>query len=257
MTLQRVPLGELEIDDEPSFAHVGLYRDLRQVLLSSGVRFALLPSDGPSATWARALFLNLTFWSGDVDVLVDRHIPADVVTHVAWHHLARSALGAASADALFMGEAIASAFDLYLVGRLVGHADESAFLTTQVPAMADCAADAGLHDDDFADLLDAVCAQPERAFEDLRQLLFDVTTALVDVSGLDAAAARLAGFADHRFHPLLHHFEISNWILHARAHCPGRLAPDHRVRELDDALRRADASIDWLEHAWVGPAIAR
>ena len=147
-------LDELVIDDEPSFRHVGLYADLKAVLTRSRYGFRVLPTSH-AGRWDRALFLNLTFWGeggtsaprerGDGDILESEHIPADVVAHVAWHHLASRAFrpGAGerpSARALFMGEAIASAFDVYLVGRLLGHAPRSSFLETQVPAMADAAA---------------------------------------------------------------------------------------------------------------------
>ncbi len=42
----------------------------------------------------RSLLLNLTFWSADAggDILAEAALDADVVTHVAWHHLAARAL---------------------------------------------------------------------------------------------------------------------------------------------------------------------
>ena len=45
--------------------------------------------------------------------------------------------------------AIASAFDVYLVGRLLGHAPASAFLASQVPAMAETASAAALSERAF------------------------------------------------------------------------------------------------------------
>src|SRR5262249_58588910 len=110
-------------------------------------------------------------------------VPADVVAHAAWHHLAAKALAdsagsSLSAEASYLGEAIASAFDVYLVGRLLGHAPNSSFLATQVPAMADSASAAGLSEDGFDALLQEIAEAPERAFEDLRQLIFDATTTL-------------------------------------------------------------------------------
>src|SRR5262249_32370870 len=141
----------------------------------------LLPHPGArAARWDRILFLNLTFWSAaePVELLVDAHVSADVVMHAAWHHLTRRALARAapgrapSADALFFGESIASAFDLYLVGRLLGHAPDSDFLRTQVPAMAEAAEAAGMRDHAFELLLESCADDPDRAFEDLRTLLF-------------------------------------------------------------------------------------
>jgi hypothetical protein len=248
-------LSDLHIEDERAFRHVGLYEELKQALRRDGYRFRV-PEREP-ASWDRVLFLNLTFWDPGAqgDVLPGATIPADVVTHVAWHHLARKALGpaSASADGLFFGEAIASAFDLYLVGRLLGHAPEAQFLETQVPAMAEVAEAAGLSDDGFEALLQEIAADPDRAFEDLRELLFDAGTALVAADGVEAAAATLARFDGHRFGALLHRFELSNWVLYARAYAAQSLAPDAKVRELDAALRAAPVALEWLERTWLAP----
>lgn len=269
MRFRNLTLDELQIDDEKSFRHVALYGALKQALRKTGYRFRVAPQGSPSASWDRALFLNLTFWDASEagDVLVDDHIAADVVAHVAWHDLARRALDKAkgpsdgagapssSADALFLGEAIASAFDLYLVGRLLGHAPDAEFLQTQVPAMADAAEAAGLPEDEFEALLGEISSDPDRAFEDLRQLLFDAASALVSSRGVDEAAATLDRFEGHRFAPLLHHYELSNWILYARAYAPGALGPDPAVRAVDAALRGAPVALDWLEEHWITPAL--
>jgi hypothetical protein len=252
---RRLTLDELHIEDEPSFRHVGLYTELKQALRRDGYRFRVPERTG--APWGRVLFLNLTFWDpGEQgDVLTEAAIPADVVAHVAWHHLARRAFGAraASADALFLAEAIASAFDLFLVGRLLGHAPDAQFLETQVPAMAEVADAAGLPEDRFEALLQEVSADPDRAFEDLRAMLFDAATALVASPDVDAAAEALARFDGHRFGPLLHHYELSNWILYARAHAQAALGPEPDVRRIDAALRAAPAALDLLEQQWLAP----
>ncbi len=250
-------LCDLVIDDERSFRHVGLYEDLKATLVDYTFRVMTGSSQG---RWDRASLLNLTFWGADQggDVLIDEHLPADVVAHVAWHHLTAKAFSRdhgkkrpLSADALFFGEAIASAFDVYLVGRLVGHAPRSSFLQSQVQAMAESASSAGMAEADFDAMLTAVAAEPERAFEDLRQLLFDATTALVACDGVDDALACLTTLDSHRFAALLHHYEVSNWILYARAYAREALAPDVRVRAVDVQLRDAPVSLDWLASNWL------
>lgn len=252
--IRSLSLTELHIEDERSFRHVGLYEELKRALVRDAYRFRVV--DG--ASWDRVLFLNLTFWdpAEGGDVLAEAAIHADVVAHVAWHHLARRALGEAarSADALLLGEAIASAFDLFLVGRLLGHSPDAQFLETQVPAMAEVAEAAGLDEAAFEALLGAISADPDRAFEDLRALLFDASTRLLACASVEQAAEALAGFEGHRFAPLLHHYELSNWILYARAHAADRLAPDPAVRAVDRALRAAPSALDHLERAWLsGP----
>jgi hypothetical protein len=255
-------IDELSIDDEPSFRHVGLYADLKEVLRGAAYRFRVLPP-ALAGRWDRVLLLNLTFWGADTggDLLVDRHLPADVVAHAAWHHLASRALGREpgqpqTAAALFLGEAIASAFDVYLVGRLLGQSPDSSFLETQVPAMAEAAEGAGLSEADFNGLLHGIADDPERAFADLRELLFDATTALLECASADAALTALARFDEHRFGPLLHRYELSNWVLYARAYGQKTTTPDARVAEIDQALRHAPVALDWLTTDWVLPALA-
>ena len=222
-------------------------------LRRDGYRF-LVPEGG--ASWDRVVFLNLTFWSPSEggDLLTGDHLPADVVTHVAWHHLAARALGLdgpkPSVEGALLAEAIASAFDLYLVGRLLGRSPDSEFLETQVPAMAEAAEAAGLGEEGFEALLSEVAQDPDRAFEDLRALLFDAAKALVRCTSIEGAAAVLDGLSGHRFAPILHHYELSTWILHARAG-GGLMDEDPVAREVDAALRAAPVALDWLEERWV------
>jgi hypothetical protein len=258
MTLRTLTLAELTIRDERDLRHVGLYDTLKRMLIADGVGFRVPAEGSAHASWPRALFLNLTFWnaSDPSDVLVDASIDADVVAHVAWHHAARKALfaggsGSVSADALFLGESIASAFDLYLVGRLLGREGSGDFLETQVPAMAEAAEAQGVSPEAFEALLAGVAADPERAFEDLRALLFDVSAALVRCVDVDGATAALDQFTDHRFAALLHHYELSNWILYARAYAGSALDHDPQVRAIDRALREAPVSLAWLERHWL------
>lgn len=249
-------LEELSIDDERSFRPVGLYADLRRILVDAKYVFRVLP-EALAGRWDRALLLNLTFWGASEggDVLDAPRIDADVVAHAAWHHLAGRHLidgPRASADALFLGESIASAFDVYLVGRLLVASPDASFLESQVPAMQDAAEAGGLDEAGFATLLQSLADDPERAFEDLRELLFDATRALFDAPDADAALTALATFDGHRFAPLLSRYELSNWTLYARTY--GTAEPDARAREIDRALREAPDAVAWLDERWVRSA---
>jgi hypothetical protein len=253
-------IDELVIDDEDSFRHVGLYADLKEVLRRAKYKFRVLPA-AVAGRWDQALLLNLTYWQANAggDVLADDHIAPDVVTHAAWHHLAAAALGAPSssqsADALFLGEAIASAFDVYLVGRLLGHSPDASFLDTQVAAMAASAETAGLSEKDFSWLLESVSDDPDRAFEDLRELLCDATSALLASGDAEEALAALEALGGHRFAPLLHHYELSNWVLYARAYAAASREPDARARSVDRELRTSKVALDWLTDTWVLPKL--
>jgi hypothetical protein len=256
----RRTIDELTIGDEPSFRHVALYADLKEVLRRAGYSFRVMP-DAPSARPDRALLLNLTFWTAGAggDVLVDDHTEADVVAHAAWHYLSARALApgpsaSPTVDALLLGEAIASAFDVYLVGRLLGHAPQSTFLETQVPAMAMAASAAGLSEDDFEKRLGDIAADPDRAFADLRELLCDAGAALFACRDCEEAYAALATLDEHPYAWLLHRYELSNWVLYARAYGGGP-AVDARAREVDIALRKEKVPLDWLAEHWIGPVL--
>jgi hypothetical protein len=271
MSLISRSLDELTIDDEPGVARLPVYALLKEVVRGSKVRFLVPEPAGtaPPVSWDRALFLNLTFWDGrdGADVLCEERLPADVVAHVAWHQVAGREIGrmAAAADvgsgsvtsaplgaaALFFAESIASAFDLYLVGRLVPTVPDSDFITSQIPIMAEAAEAAGLPAEGFAALVEDVVAQPERAFEDMRALLLDVVTALLPCRGATEALSVLEGFAGRRFEPLLHHFQLSNWILYARAYAGSSPVSDGVVRQLDASLRQSPDALGWLVEHWL------
>ncbi|MBM4356606.1 MAG: hypothetical protein FJ096_00695 [Deltaproteobacteria bacterium] len=248
-------LAELTLVDEGSFRHVGLYRELKRKMTACDLRF-LVPTaasrlDRPDAV----TLLNLAFWSPDdvAEVLVDEVLTADQLAHNAWHRLAHDALGdhARTADGMLFAESIASAFDVYLVGRLVGHAPDSEFLETQVPAMHDAAEAAGLDDAAFEGLVARMQAEPERSFEELRQLLFDTATALVPAVDIHQAAAILASATSHPMAALLHHYELPTWVLYARAY-GSSTTPCDAVRALDHELREATDSLALLEARWLG-----
>lgn len=248
--LTRVTLDDLTIDDEPAFDKLALYAPLKETLRSARYEFRV-PEGDAAYSWDRAALLNLTFWNASEasDVLTERRIPADVITHAAWHHLTRKAVPDTSANALFLGESIASAFDLYLVGALLRSAPQCAFLESQVPLMAEAGERAGQTEEEFEALLAYVVKRPERAFEELRALLFDASTALLAADSVDAADRALDALSTHRFGPILHHYELSNWTLYARAYA--KAEPSSKAATIDAALRQADDSLEWLERNWL------
>jgi len=241
---QERTVEDLSIRDERSFRNVTLYADLKEILRRDGYLFRVLPASrsGPSR-WDRALLLNLTYWSGDGgDVLESDGIAADVVAHAGWHHLAASALAvkpakALTAAALLLGESIASAFDAYIVGRQLACAPRSPFLETQVPAMAETARAAGLSARGFRTMLEGMAADPSRSFADLREMLYDAALGLVASPGAAQALAVLERASRHRFGPLLHHYELSNWVLYARAYATSARVLDLRTGARDRAKR--------------------
>jgi hypothetical protein len=259
-TFTSKPLRKLHLQDAASFKALPLYHALYNALCAAKYTFRVLPKQD-TGRWDRAVTLNLTFWSADAggDILVDNSIAPDVVAHVAWHHLASKAFSviahgrAPSADALILGESIASAFDVYLVGKLIRVAPDAAFLETQIAAMSETASAAGMSERAFEKMLMEMSENPERAFEDLRCLLFDVTTALLVCSTAAEALKVFHVHRKHRFAALLHRYELSNWVLYTRAYALGKrpYRPDLKLRRFDQAMRNAKISLGYLCQEWL------
>ncbi len=243
--LRTLGVDDLTITDAVDWARAGLgglLDTLIEALRLGRVRF-LLPRRPLS--WDRTAFLNLTYWTpGGGELLASREVTADQIAHVAWHHLIARRVGRSSVHALLLAEAIASAFDAYVMGMLLRRTPRAAFLRSQVPIMSERAAAAGLSEAGFARILGRFAGEPERAFEDLRALLYDAARALYPVDTVPAAAGLVARFDRHQLAPLLHHYELSNWILHARARARARPSP--RASALDAALRSSAAPLTTL-----------
>lgn len=252
MPLQRLTLSELTIRGERPMRAIPVYAALKRRVIADRLTFRVL--DGPTAHSDAALLLNLAWWhAGDGgDVLTDASIDADVITHVAWHHLTACALPsdrAPTAAAMFLGESIASAFDLFLVGRFLQTSPRADYLRTQVPAMTDAAMTAGLDEEGMAAILERVSGDPERAFADLRELLFDAATALYAAPTVDAAVAVLDDLTTRPLGPLLHHYALAAWVLYARAYASPPDDADPAVA-LDRALRDVSSPLAWLTERW-------
>jgi len=78
--------------------------------------------------------------------------------------------------------------------------------------------------------------------------------ALYACEGVGAAAEVLEGLEDRRFAAILHHYELSNWVLYCRAHASGQTQVPV-VRAVDTALKAAPVALEWLEEHWVRPAV--
>jgi hypothetical protein len=254
MSLRTHRLDELNLTDEASFQHIELYRQLADRLKRDAVSFAVPEHDSARGNPGATSLLNLAFWSprGVAEVLPHPELTADQLAHNAWHHVVGEALGddAHSADGLLFAEAIASAFDIYLVGRVLGVAPDALFLETQVPAMTDAANDAGFEEGDVQTMLERAAAEPEASFESLRQLLFDTTHALFEASDVEAATAVLEAASAHPMALLLHHYELPTWVLYARAYAKGS-EPNDTVRAADKAMRANNDSLAWLQTEWL------
>lgn len=254
--LLRVQLQDLVIPDEAAYAAFPLWDRLKSRLVAHQVEMFLADPAGPLTHWADTALINhsLRLPKGATEILHDRTVPADALMHTAWHHAGLSAMGglAGTAEGLLLGESVASAFDAYLVGSLLHtESERPSALDTQVPAMAEVAAAAGGTQEDFEALLHRMAEDPEGSFEELRELLFDVSVGLLYADGVDRAEEVLAGVHGHVFAPILHHYDLAIWVLYARAY--GTDLQEHAgIRKIDARLRAEAHPLQWLETHWLG-----
>lgn len=253
--LLRVQLQDLEIADEAAYAGFPLWAKLKARLEAHRVEMFLADPEGPLAHWAATALINHTMRlpKGATEILHDRRVPADALMHTAWHHAGLFAMGnlAGSAEGLLLGEAVASAFDAYIVGSLLHtESERPSALDTQVPAMAEVAAAASGSPEDFEALLHRMAEDPEGSFEELRELLFDVSIGLLYAEGVDEAEEVISSSHGHVFAPILHHYDLSIWVLYARAY--GTDVQEHAgLRKIDARLRAEAHPLEWLEAHWL------
>ena len=169
MSMQSVPVSELTIVDEQSFETLALYRALRTRMDEAEPVFLITDPNGDEGE--RARLLNLGFWdpSSFMEVLTEPVITADQLAHNALHHCGYGALGdaARSLEGLLLVESIASAMDIYWLGRLLAEAPYAEFLESQVPAISEAASGAGASSGSsliYCNWLE----NPPKAFGDLR-----------------------------------------------------------------------------------------
>lgn len=254
--LHTVRIDELTIADEGAYAEFPLWTKLRKRLVEHEVDMYLVEADGPLTHWADTALINHTVRlpKGATEILHDRVVPADALMHTAWHHAGVAAMGslASTAEGLLLGESVASAFDAFVIGTLLGaESEQPSALDTQVPAMAEVAAAAGGSQEDFEALLHRMAEDPEGSFEELRELLFDVSIGLLYGGTVERAEEVLNGTRGHVFAPILHHYDLSIWVLYARAF--GADMKEHAsLRKIDAKLREVDKPLEWLVEHWLG-----
>jgi hypothetical protein len=98
-------------------------------------------------------------------------------------------------------------------------------------------------------MLATIAADPEAAFENLRELLFDCTTKLLTCKTAEQAHRVFNRMDKHPYAPLLHRYELSNWVLYCRAYATKEKTAT--VQRIDKALRKAPNPIAYLRTSWL------
>lgn len=250
-------LGDLEIVDDELLQAVPHYDVLKAVVAASGVAFRVMPEEA-SARSDQALLLNVVFWDASlVDDVIERPaVGAYSLPHIAWHYLAsrelrRAGSAALSVDAQILGEAIASAFDLFTLGHLLRAAPTHALTKALVDGVQGPALAAGRSLDVLRGLLAGVRDEPEAAFADLRELLFVATRALYDAETSSDAFEVLQQVDEHPLGCVFFRHRVADWLLQIRA--SKGAAEDPETQAFAAALGEQPAPIAWLLERWLRP----
>jgi hypothetical protein len=250
-------LDELDVHEQPALRKVPYYEELKEVLRQGRVPFRLFP-EASRARADHALLLNVVFWdAGAVDDIIERPlVGAYSIPHIAWHYLTARALapapGRLSAGGWVLGESIASAFDLFLLGHLLREDPGAPTARVIVDRLHAAVLRAGGSDDQMRSLAGGARDDPEAAFADLRELLFVGTQALLECERSDDAFAVLRQIDAQPLGCLFHAYRVADWVLQVKA--SGAKRDDEAVDRLDAELRAQRAPVAWLIDRWLTPA---
>jgi hypothetical protein len=166
-----------------------------------------------------ARLLNLLCWdaASGTEFLDDQEMPADQAIHMAIHQVIERDLGSTTPEHMLLAETIASASDLYLLGKLAKAGEETAFVTETMESFSFYYETYAAKAEHLETLLQAVLTSPFMAMSQVADFLFE--TGLLLFQPLSNAEALRACTA-HAFYPLIHHYNITNWIMAIRERHP-------------------------------------
>lgn len=213
-SIQDVPIHEREI-----FAGAGV--ELVEICLRYLSRNNLMLWVMPEGRGSARL-LNLLQWNAHEALeYVDGDGPfADQVVHYALHMLLDRRYGSDHPQAMLFAEAVASAADFYLLGKLISAGVDCDFVADSLDSFGSYYAQYG--DEDFLETLLQRCSfHPWRTMGEVARYLFDSVVPLITIEDPAKAGTFLLGLQDDPLYPLLHHYHITNWVLTLRNRFPG------------------------------------
>lgn len=219
MKTTRCKLSDLDILEEAAFDRAGLTLLEPCLELLSDLDVVCFPK-------GRGLgrLVNLLQWQVDqqLEYLDGDAVAADQVVHFALHHLWHRRIGSDHPFDLLFAECMASASDLYLLGKLSNGGEETDFLVDTLDSFGSYY-EIYSSESRLEKLVARILENPYQTMSAAVDYLFRLGVALLSPQiNLEA----LARFQDDLLYPLAHHYNISNWILTIRNRFPG--SPDAR-----------------------------
>jgi len=227
LDLSRLPVYEADADKR---ACISLLPQARAILAANRTRAVIVPRAG------LARLLNLVHWdvATHLEYLDERAVYADQLCHFAAHQLIDALLGSRDPYALLFAEAFASALDFYLLGKLIQAGEETGFLIETIESFTTYYE---LYDSE--DQLELVLTRtgeaPFTLMAEVADYLFQCAILLMSKADPGEIMQALGWLAEGPLYPLVHHYNVSNWVLAIRVRCPapGPDTPDMmRMRKL-------------------------
>ncbi len=221
--------SELVIEDEADYRAAGLGRLLALscgFLERAGVRFGVMPEGRGTARLASLLSWQV---AERLELLDEACVASDQLVHFALHQMVDRRLGHDDPYAVLLAETIASASDLYLLGKLAATDREPAFLVDTMESFSAWFELYAGDPDDLERLLASTVADPYAAMRSLCRYLLAATAPLLYPRDERSVTDTLTKAARDRAYPLLHHYNTTNWVLSIRARYPRPAAPAEAV----------------------------
>lgn len=233
------PLHELPIRDLPDY-------EQHQIQLLESARALLerltIKAEVVDLKPGLARLLNLSFWhpNHQTEYLDSKELTGDLLIHIACHQLIHLRFGSQDTAYRILGEVLASASDLYLVGLFAQAVDqeETEFLAETIESFH-------FYYETYGSLtaLESVLEQciehPFETFTSLALYLNEFVQALL----FPAAEMErvLADLSKSPFYPLVHHYHLANWVVSLRGSQPPNEGSSSRVALFFQELSQGEA----------------
>lgn len=168
-----------------------------------------------------ARLLNLLQWELQAAIeYVDGDGPlADQVIHAAMHHFSDALFGSDTPEEMLFGECIASAVDFYLLGKLIQAGIENDFLFDTIESL-ESYYEQYSESTHLVKILQDVAEHPFKTFMNISEKLFDWVAPLLHAKTPESVEENLLAAQDSPYWPLIHHYNVGNWVLTLRARFP-------------------------------------
>ncbi|MDJ0842186.1 MAG: hypothetical protein QNK37_37140 [Acidobacteriota bacterium] len=210
---------DCEVSDRKDFEKAGiqLFQHCYDLLAAKGLRVVAF-----KAGHGRARLANLLSWQVDecLEYLDGDDLTTDQVVHFGLHQFAHHRLGSKHPHAVLFAETLASSADIYLLGKLAQAGMEPDFIHETLESFGFYYETYGDDAGHMEQLLSDLTTDPFGAMVTVGNYLFNFCTPLLYPASSDEPANILAVLQPHAYYPLVHHYNVTNWVLAIRAQFP-------------------------------------